>query len=172
MREKAAHRKQLERASHRVSASERSEEIARESSECESKGGGGSLASRPSLPWNRRQGRGRGGERKGERTDPLSWHGRRKTSGGDIALRRVAPAGATDDGEPEVCRSFSRRGPGRTSPAAELRLIRDGAAGSLRVPGPAITSDQTIHKAGARWRGRGTVRGRRWKGEQKDIFGG
>lgn len=34
------------------------------------------------------------------------------------------------------------------SPAVESRLIRGGALGSLRVPGPAITSDQTIHKAG------------------------
>lgn len=35
----------------------------------------------------------------------------------------------------------------RMSLAVEPRLIRGGALGSLRVPGPAITSDQTIHKA-------------------------
>lgn len=37
----------------------------------------------------------------------------------------------------------------RTSLALDLRLIRDSAAGSLRAPGLAITSDQTIHKANA-----------------------
>lgn len=46
-----------------------------------------------------------------------------------------------------LAKTLARTSSPRTSPTAEHRLIRGDAAGSLRVPGPTITSGQTIHKA-------------------------
>lgn len=74
--------------------------------------------------------------------------------------RRYRTSGATDAGTlPEILRERTPR----TSPAVDLRLIRDDAAGSLRDPGPVITSDQTIHKANA-------ARGRRWSGKRVERY--
>lgn len=88
--------------------------------------------------------------------------GRRAAGGSSIPRQGIRRKTATTDAGtlPEILRE---RVP-RTSPAVDLRLIRDDAAGSLQDPAPVITSDQTIHKANA-------ARGRRWKSEQKDIFG-